>query len=168
MYPDYLFETKRCILQPLSKIDINEAIALFINYDVRKHLGGVIHADVAIEKLNKWISTDDSLYLSVRLKNNGVLAGIIDISPHPNLTNKELSYQFLPSMWGKGYAYESIHSVIEYCSNVLDIKYLVSETQTDNIRSCKLLQKLGFKLEDKINRFEAEQSIYVLKLNEMR
>lgn len=122
--------------------------------------------DAAIEKLNKWITYDDSLYLSLRLKNNGVLAGVIDISPHINPINKELSYQFLPSVWGMGYAYESIHSVIEYCSNVLDIKYLVAETQTENIRSCKLLQKLKFNLSDKINRFGAEQSIYVLKLDE--
>lgn len=122
--------------------------------------------DAAIEKLNKWITYDDSLYLSLRLKNNGVLAGVIDISPHINPINKELSYQFLPSVWGMGYAYESIHSVIEYCSHILDVKYLVSETQTDNIRSCSLLQKLRFKLGDKINRFGAEQSIYVFKLNE--
>lgn len=168
MDSNYLIETKRCILQPLTKNDINEAVALFINYDVRKHLGGVIPMDAAIAKLNKWITADDSLYFSVRLKNNCVLAGIIDISPHLNSINKELSYQFLPSVWGMGYAYESIHSVIEYCSNVLDIKYLVSETQTENIRSCSLLQKLRFKLGDKINRFGAEQSIYVLNLNEMR
>ncbi|OLS03531.1 GNAT family N-acetyltransferase [Tissierella creatinophila] len=168
MDSNYLIETKRCILQPLSKNDINEAVALFINHGVRKHLGGVIQIDAAIEKLNKWITAGDSLYLSVRLKNSGEFAGIIDISTYHESMNKELSYQFLPSMWGMGYAYEAIHSVIEYCSNVLDIKYLVSETQTENIRSCRLLQKLRFRLKDKIRRFGTEQSIYVLNLNEMR
>lgn len=131
-------------------------------------MGGVIQIDAAIEKLNKWITAGDSLYLSVRLKNNREFAGIIDISSYDNSINKELSYQFLPSVWGMGYAYEAIHSAIEYCSNVLDIKYLVSETQTENIRSCRLLQKLRFKLTDNINRFGAEQSIYVLNLYEMR
>lgn len=168
MSSNHLIETNRCILQLLSKDDINEAVELFTNPDVRMYLGGTISRDEAVKKLNKWIEVNDSLYLSVRIRNSGEFAGIIDISPYCNSINKELSYQFLPSVWGMGYAYEAIYSVIEYCSHVLDIKYLVSETQTANTKSCWLLQKLGFKVSDKINRFGAEQSLYVLNLNGIR
>lgn len=139
MDSDYLFETKRCILQLLSNNDFNEVVALFTNYDVMKYLGGVISRDDAVKKLNKWI-TDSDFCICVRLKNSGEFTGIIDISPYDNSTIKELSYQFLPSVWGMGYAYEAIHSAIEYCSKILDIQYLVSETQTENIKYCRLLQ----------------------------
>jgi len=107
-----------------------------------------------------------SIFFCLRcsISNSRRFAGIVDISPHHNPKNKELSYQFLSSLWGKGYAYEVTNSVLQYCINVLDIHFLVSETQTANVKSCRLLEKLGFKQSEKIIRFGSEQSIYVIDL----
>ena len=39
---------------------------------------------------------------------------------------------------------------------------MIAETQTANILSCKLLERVGMKLEQKIQRFGTEQTIYAI------
>jgi len=162
-------ETDRCILQLLCLNDIEEAVELFTNSDARKYLGGAIPKEEAIKKLNRCVGAKKKIYLwsiyyCVRLKDTGKFIGIVSITPHHNLLYKELSYQFLPSIWGNGYAYETIKSLIQYCTYNYKLHRLVSETQVANVKSCKLLEKLGYKLHKKLERFNCEQSLYVLNL----
>jgi [ribosomal protein S5]-alanine N-acetyltransferase len=53
--------------------------------------------------------------------------------------------------------------LIEYAFNELGIQKLVAETQTANIRSCKLLEKVGMIMEQRIIRFGAEQAVYSIQ-----
>lgn len=166
-------ETDRCILQLICSSDIEEAVELFTNSHVRKYLGGPIIRDEAIKRLNSYLESKKTIffwkiYYCVRLKDNGKFIGIVSITPHHNLLYKELSYQFLPDFWGKGYAYESINSIIHhYENNCKVLSRIVSETQTANIKSCKLLEKLGYKLHKKLKRFGCEQSLYILNLQDL-
>lgn len=163
-------ETDRCILQMLCSKDIEEAVQLFTDSEVRKYLGGPISRDGAIKKLHGCLGTNKTIlfwkvYYCVRLKDTGKFIGLVSITPHHNLLYKELSYQFLPDSWGKGYAYETINSIIHhYKNNYKVLRRLVSETQTANIKSCKLLERLGYKIHRKLQRFGSEQSLYILNL----
>lgn len=64
----------------------------------------------------------------------------------------EISYAFLKEYWGNGYAYETMKSTLNYCQNELKLKRILIETQSKNIRSNKLIQKLGGKLEQDSTR----------------
>ncbi len=74
-----------------------------------------------------------------------------------------LGYALIPEFWGKGYAFEAVHEILNYGFNKTDIINLhkVSATvQPQNKRSKSLLQRLGFTLEGtlrenmyKIDRF---------------
>ena len=77
---------------------------------------------------------------------------------------KEISYQFLNEFWGHGYATEVLKKFLNYCKNVLLLKAIVSETQTANKKSCLLLGRLGYKLKERLIRFEEEQSVYLIEL----
>lgn len=164
-------ETDRCTLQLLSLDDIEEASKVYTNSDTRKYLGGVIPKEYAINRLNRSVKKKNifyfwSVYYCVRLKETGEFIGLISITPYHNLLYKELSYQFLPDFWGKGYAYETILSLIQHYKDKLF--RLVSETQTANKKSCTLLEKLGYKLHKKLERFGCEQSVYYIKLFRIR
>lgn len=154
-------ETKRCILQLLHEEDINEATALFLSPQVRQYLGGPISEQAARQKLGAWIEDSDSLYYCVRLKNTRSFLGIVDISPYHDQSRKEVSYQFLPEAWGHGYAAEALESLILHCAHALQLDFLVAETQTANIRSRRLLEKLGFSLSESLERFGCAQSVYM-------
>lgn len=165
-------ETDRCILQLLGFDDVEEAVELFTDSDTRKYLGGAISKEEAIMKLNRCIEAKKRLffwssYYCVRLKDTGKFIGIISITPHHSRLFKELSYQFLPTFWGNGYAYETIKAVIQHCKNNYKLRHLISETQTANVKSCKLLEKVGCKLKKKLERFGCEQSVYILKLSNL-
>lgn len=40
---------------------------------------------------------------------------------------------------------------------------LLAETQTDNVSSCKLLERFGMKIERKVQRFGSKQEIFSIE-----
>lgn len=156
--------TNRCRMDLLSEKDFSSALSLLTNNEVRRYLGGTITETAALEKLTAWAAAEDHIYLTVRLTGDGAFMGIVSVSPHHDPSKKELSYQFLPEFWGKGYAFEVLQAVLSYCRDTLGIREAVSETQTKNIRSCRLLEKLGYRLTEQLIRFGAEQNLYAITL----
>lgn len=159
-----MFETERCIISTLRKADFSDVKKLNINEDVRKYLGGIRQAasieDVLVEMLH---SGDDSFYWVIRKKHTDNFMGMVSLDPHHDGVYYEVSYQLLPDWWGVGYATEVVQLIINFALNELKLPKVIAETQTANIASCKLLEKLGMKLEGTINRFGAEQAIYSIK-----
>lgn len=161
------FQTKRCKYEDLRYTDIDEAVKLFTNEKVRKFLGGPISEEAARAKLNSVIGSKDICYCAVRLIETNELIGlIIFTTAHNEERTEELSYMFLPEYWGKGYAYETLYLFIDYAINILDLHMLFAETQSANIRSCKLLDKLEFIYDHTLIRFGAEQKVYKHLLEE--
>lgn len=156
--------TARCILSHLSENDMPEAIRLLTDSQVREYLGGPVPEDVAAHRVKGWINAPDSIHYAVRNKESNALMGIIDISPHHNLIDKEISYQFLPEYWGEGYAYEVLNWLLAHCKNDLHVETAVSETQSANARSCELLKRLGYEEKKRLMRFGAEQILYTKHL----
>ncbi|MGL5656118.1 MAG: GNAT family N-acetyltransferase [Fusobacteriaceae bacterium] len=58
----------------------------------------------------------------------------------------EMGFHFLPEFWGKGLGEEAALKVIEYSFNTLKSKAIFAGHNPKNIRSAKLLKKLGFVL----------------------
>src|SRR3954452_17049237 len=99
-------------------------------------------------------SSDDSFYWVVREKQTHNFIGLVSLDTHHEGVNLEISYQFLPNWWGKGYATEVVRLIINYALNDLKLSMIVAETQTANTSSCRLLERLGMELERTIIRFE--------------
>lgn len=156
--------TERCVLSHLCENDVPEAIRLLTDPQVRKYLGGPVPEDMAVHRIKGWINAPDSIHYAVRNKETNALMGIIDISPHHNLIDKEISYQFLPEYWGKGYAHEALNWLLSHCKKDLHVTTVVSETQSANARSCNLLKQLGYEEKERLIRFGAEQIIYTKQL----
>lgn len=58
------------------------------------------------------------------------------------------------TLWGKGLGYHSAISMIEYASKNLGITVFDAETHRSNIRSRKMLEKIGFK---EVSRIGSEE-----------
>jgi len=156
--------TSRCTIAELDSIDIDEAVKLFLDEDVRRYLGGTVDKNLALEKLHFWIQDKNSLYLAVRMTGTQTFVGIISITDHHDGVFKELSYQYLPEFWNSGIATETLGAILEYLKNNSEIIELIAETQSKNTRSCRLLEKLGFGLDDTVHRFGELQNIYRMLL----
>lgn len=156
-------QTDRCIIEVLKQTDYTDVKELYFNNQVRTFLGGVATEERYDKCFKEMMDINkDAFYLVIRLIDTHEFIGLVSIDIHHDGINKELSYQFLPSYWGRGYALEAISEIIYHAFNKLGIQRIVSETQSENKASCNLLNRLGMKIIDKIYRFNAEQYIFAI------
>ena len=151
--------TKRLVLSPLCEADFEQLIPLYTNADARRYLGGALsykNALVALDILLKDIASH-----SFVVRTHDEIVGMTIVAPHHNQVDTEISFLFLPTHWGNGYAQESIKCILAFCETKLKLKRVVSETQVANICSVKLLETLGYKLECTLERFGEMQGVYV-------
>ena len=86
------------------------------------------------------------LYL-VELKESGEPIGICGLIKRESLEDVDLGFAFLPTFWGKGFAFESAAAVMGYGRRAFGMSRLLAVTSPDNHASVALLEKLGFRFE---------------------
>ncbi|WP_078544504.1 GNAT family N-acetyltransferase [Litchfieldia alkalitelluris] len=158
--------TKRCLLNVLDKKNYEDIRNLYTNTEVRKYLGGTRDDNTIKDHfLNILQSKADSYYWAVNEKAMKEFIGLVSLNPHHNGESVEISYQFLPKWWGKGYGKEVVNKIIEFAFEKLNLSELVAETQAANVASRKLLESVGMKPHQTVKRFGAEQVIYIIYKN---
>lgn len=85
---------------------------------------------------------DSGSFFTVRTLDINKMIGYVCF--HKDNDIYDVGYCFHSSYHGKGYAYESVHSLIEYISREYGIFTFTAGTAIDNKPSCRLLEKLGF------------------------
>lgn len=75
----------------------------------------------------------------------------------PEGGDAELSYMFLPTVWGRGYAAEACEAALRWFAGALPGEPVVLCTQAANDRSVRLAVKLGFTEVERFEEFDAEQ-----------
>lgn len=155
--------TERYLVENISESDRIDLERLFTNSHTRKYLGGVVKIEDLNNKINKIIENSKNVcYLKVMLKDTREFIGLLYLDMHYNGEDKELSYEFLPQYFGKGYAFESINEVLKYFFLKYKISRILAETQVNNKRSIKLLEKLGFTFIKNLERFGEVQVIFMI------
>ena len=79
---------------------------------------------------------------------------------HAGHGGTEISYQFLPSSWSRGFAVEAVGRVVDYAFVSLGIDELLAVTQTANERSRRLLERLGLTATEQFEEFGEPQTLY--------
>ena len=122
---------------------------------VRRYLGGVRDADQIKTSLAGYFHEPNawSIYTDTRS------IGVISLSSYDN-GGTELSYQLKTDAWGFGYATEAGRKVLEFAENELHLKRVFAETQSANLASIRLLERLGFVKSSSRFKFGAEQSVF--------
>jgi ribosomal-protein-alanine N-acetyltransferase len=74
--------------------------------------------------------------------------------------NYEISYEFRKEYWGRGLGTEVIRAVLAYAFSSLGLAELYAETQSANLASIRLLEKVGFQFLMSLKRFGEQQALY--------
>ncbi|HEX8516032.1 MAG TPA: GNAT family N-acetyltransferase [Bacteroidia bacterium] len=82
----------------------------------------------------------------VELKASSEPVGMCGILKRPDLNHPDIGFAFLPQFSGKGYAFEIGEATIRHAASVLKLKEILAITVPHNLRSVKLLEKIGMKL----------------------
>ncbi|MBP8640838.1 MAG: GNAT family N-acetyltransferase [Oscillospiraceae bacterium] len=86
------------------------------------------------------------LQLAVCLK-DGKLIGDIGLHFMEDTSQVEIGSTLSPEFQGKGYAYEAAYAVISYLFTSLSKHRVIASVDPNNLKSIKLLTKLGFRKE---------------------
>jgi len=159
-----LIDTKHCFLNNIQESDYKNITELYTNPKVRQYLGGPREEETLKEVLDDMLQPDKNCWnWAVRLKQTNQLIGIISLNPHDIMNDIEISYQFFPQWWGKGYATETVQAIIDYSLSTLELLKIIAVTQVANTPSRKLLERLDMKLIQTFYRFGAEQAVYSIE-----
>lgn len=103
----------------------------------------------------------------VALKDTYEPVGMCSLIKRDTLEEVDLGFAYLDPFIGKGFAYEASKAIIEFSKNTLALKKLVAITLPDNTPSIKLLEKLGFHYQNRIQfpNEKEELMLFSLTLN---
>ncbi|MFA7894851.1 GNAT family N-acetyltransferase [Pseudomonas putida] len=112
-------------------------------------------------RLPVWLSDSDHwMCLVVTDCSSGQPTGVTGLrrlSPE----EAEVGYLFLPTHQGKGYAGESLNVLIAYARDVMKLSRLKAVVTDGNLPSCRVLEKCGFVLEQRVEQaFQLNQQVF--------
>ncbi len=84
-------------------------------------------------------------YYVVRDAERRVPMGICGFLKKPDLENPDFGFAFLPEFCGQGFAIEASRAVFEHGVKGFGFKVLDAVTVEENVRSIRLLSRLGFR-----------------------
>ncbi|PHS15395.1 MAG: hypothetical protein COA86_13980 [Kangiella sp.] len=95
-------------------------------------------------------------------KRNPIPIGMCGLLKREELEDVDLGYAFLPNYCGKGYAEESAKVVLETAKKQFNLNRVVAITKVGNQSSEKLLGKLGFNYEKRLQLYGDENKYFSL------
>ena len=140
--------------------DQDDVGRIYRNQEVRRFLGGSLDHENFKRHLVSLLSESTAVNWTVRLKSTFSFIGMVSIGKHQDGQEEEISYQFLPEFWGKGYACEVVSAILRYAADVMGISSIVAETQDANHASRRLLERVGMEPVRTLERFGAAQILY--------
>ncbi|MER6095822.1 GNAT family N-acetyltransferase [Streptomyces sp. NPDC001728] len=148
--------TERLLLRPVRAGDVPAVTRLWTDPQVRRHLGGPVTEHVVRIRQRRVVGAP-GVHAVVRAT-DGVLLGLVTVEPAARDGETEISYQFLPEHWGRGYAREAVAAVLDI--TLRETPSVVALTQQANHRSRRLLEDVGMTHVSSFVEFEAHQVLY--------
>ncbi|HMA58668.1 MAG TPA: GNAT family N-acetyltransferase [Halanaerobiales bacterium] len=173
-----MIATDRLILRKFNKEDINDFHEIFSQTEVVKYLPiEPLTYKEAVDKLDNIINNLSDLdkekpkfILAVQLKENNKVIGWVGSGPLPFAEEKiELFYALHSVYWKKGFAFEAASGLLNFLRDEYDIKPIYALVDDNNRGSVKILKKLNFTFEKKVEiekdkyRFFNGLDLYKLK-----
>jgi [ribosomal protein S5]-alanine N-acetyltransferase len=162
-----LIESERLKIQPVTIADASFILSLLTSESWIKYIG---KRDVAtVEDAENYIRDrflahyeqhGFGIYMVFSQKTNEPM-GIITLLRKPHLDSPDIGYAFLDTFNGNGFAFEATKKVYEYAQKELAMTRIVAVVLENNGRSIKLLEKLGFHFEQKIQQGDEELLLFV-------
>jgi RimJ/RimL family protein N-acetyltransferase len=148
-----ILETERLVLQEFS-IDDAEFILTLLNtpgwleYIGDKNVRTLEDAVSYLEDgpFKSYKENGFGLWLTL-LKNNRTPIGMCGLVKRESLDDIDIGFALLPEYSNIGYGYEIVQATITYANHVLGINKVVAITDSNNIPSIKLLNKIGLQFE---------------------
>ncbi|MFJ3723321.1 GNAT family N-acetyltransferase [Streptomyces sp. NPDC090045] len=163
VWPPDPIRTERLVLRESEARDRAAFIELFASSEVRTYLGGPRPRDELENAVSKVPGRRPGVFV---VDHDEAMIGIVTLDRRdaerpghvrPDAGEAELSYMFLPEVWGCGYAAEACAAALGWFTDALPGEPVVLCTQAANGRSVRVAAKLGFTEVERFEEYGAEQ-----------
>ena len=151
-------ETKRLVLRPIEASDDTAIYAYSKNPHVGTNAGWKPHESIEETRdVMKAVFLGKENVFGIVIKDSGVLIGSIGLVDDPKRDNekaKMLGHAIGEAYWGNGYTTEAALAIIKYGFENLNLDLISAYCYPYNLRSKRVLEKLGFYYEGKLSKCE--------------
>lgn len=99
----------------------------------------------------------------VQLKDSNISIGMCGLVNRDTLANIDIGFAMLPKYSGFGYGFEIANATMNYAKNTLKLNKIIAITDSNNIASIKLLNKIGLQF-DKTLEISKNDNVLVFSL----
>lgn len=126
-------------VQFLAALNCDEDVMRFVHDGTQEMEQALVAAQLEVGwarkgQWRKWIIEE--------LANPGIAIGWIQL--YVEHGGYQLGFQFCPDVWGRGFATESIASVVEYAFTTMELEQVGASVQQANVASKRALERNGF------------------------
>jgi RimJ/RimL family protein N-acetyltransferase len=142
--------TARLRLRPFEDGDAADLYALHSDAHVLRYWDGPPWRDPAraqrfLEVCREQAEEGTGARLAVERSSDGTFLGWCTLSRwNPEHRSAGLGYCYTQAAWGHGYATEAAQALLDWAFAALDLNRVQAETDTRNLASAHVLEKLGF------------------------
>ena len=147
-------ETGRLRLRRWQARDLVPFVNLCRDPEVLRFFNGLLSPSACFDEIERQESCFDMFgygLWAVEEKATGEFIGAVGLEPtmlSPQGMTGRLTWKLRPEHWGKGYACEAGQRVLDYAFEVLQVKEVFAPVDPSNIRSLRLIQRLGLEMRE--------------------
>jgi ribosomal-protein-alanine N-acetyltransferase len=148
--PTPALHTARLRLRPFDDADANDLFALHSSAYVLRYWDAPpwserVRAERFITACRQMAQGGTGARLAVDRVSDGAFIGWCSLNRwNPDYRSASLGYCFDDAAWGHGYATEAARVLLRRAFDTLDLNRVQAETDTRNVASARVLEKLGF------------------------
>jgi ribosomal-protein-alanine N-acetyltransferase len=148
-----ILQTSRLTLRPLEPGDAPALHALMSDADVMAYWDITEIEDLALTTLIlegqlKAMADGEAIHWAMLRSGDGAFVGACDLSGIDRWHRRaEIGFISDKAYWGEGLALEAMQAVLDHAAQGLRMKKLAARTHVGNVRSVRLLERLGFEQE---------------------
>jgi RimJ/RimL family protein N-acetyltransferase len=148
--PAPTLHTARLRLRPFDDADADDLFALHSNAYVLRYWDAPpwserVRAERFVTACRQMAQAGTGVRLAVDRVCDGAFIGWCSLSRwNPDYRSASLGYCFAEAAWGRGYATEAARVLLRWAFDTLDLNRVQAETDTRNVASARVLEKLGF------------------------
>lgn len=120
----------------------------------------------ALVYTQKIIDNPEVTYFVVKLNTSKTRLGVLSVIKRDYLPDHDIGFAFLPVYNGKGYAYEAASALLKDPAMLAVHSRMLATSLADNVRSIRLLEKLGMVFEKEIINAGEKLLLYGLTLDQ--
>ncbi|GAB3429534.1 GNAT family protein [Flindersiella endophytica] len=108
----------------------------------------VAEATALIEQLRAGFAAGEQIPWAVTVRPDDRAVGLFTVNYWNRFHRRaEIGYDLARTHWGRGLAYEGMAAIVAFGFTELGLHRIETETIADNVRSVRLLERLGFQRE---------------------